>query len=90
VLGLQPDGELNARARILVGDIENERGNFSEAARTYETVSVVIDEETITPQALEKAVEAYKAAGREADAKRLLNTLRSRYPEYLQKKTAKS
>lgn len=86
-LGLQPDGELNARARVLVGDIQNARGNFEEAAKVYAMV-VVIDDENVTPQALEKAVAAYKACGKEADAKRLLNTLQSRYPEYLQKKNA--
>ncbi len=84
-LSLQPDGELNAKARIVAGDIQNARGNFDEAARIYESVGVVIDDETLTPQALEKAVEAYKKAGKDAEAKRLLNTLQSRYPEYLQR-----
>ncbi len=89
-LALQPDGELNARARILAGDIQHARQNFEEAARIFESVGVVIDDENVTPQALEKAVESYKAAGREPDAKRLLNKLQSRYPEYIQRKNGRS
>ncbi len=88
-LSLQPDGELNAKARILAGDIQNARGRFDEAAKVYESVAVVIDDETLTPEAMEKAVEAYKSAGKDAEAKRLLNTLQSRYPEYAQRKGAK-
>ncbi|MDB6155199.1 MAG: Tetratricopeptide 2 repeat protein, partial [Chthoniobacteraceae bacterium] len=88
VLGHQPDGILNAKARILAGDIQQARGNSEEAARIYESVVVVIDDETVTPVALEKAIEAYKATAREPDAKRLTNTLQSRYPEYFQRKNA--
>lgn len=87
-LSLQPDGEFNAKARVLAGDIQTARGSHEEAAKIYESVSAVIDDESITPKALEKAIEAYKQAGRDADARRLLNTLQSRYPEYFQRKNA--
>jgi TolA-binding protein len=85
-LPLQPEGRLNAEVRTLSGDIQAGRGNPEEAAKIYEAITVIIDEEEVTPPALEKAVEAYKKAGREADAKRLFNTLQSRYPEYVQRK----
>ncbi len=85
-LTLQAEGRLNADARIVTGDIQMARANPIEAAKIYETVSLVIDEEDITPRALEKAVDANQKAGKDADAKRLLNTLKSRYPEYIQKK----
>jgi TolA-binding protein len=85
-LGLQPDGELNAKARVLVGDIQRAQGALEDAAKIYELVGVVIDEESITPGALEKAVEVYRELGREADAKRVLNRLQSRYPEYAQRR----
>jgi hypothetical protein len=45
----------------------------------------VIDEEAVTPRALEKAVAAYQKAGDEAEAKKTLNLLQSRYPEYFQR-----
>ena len=85
-LTLQPDGVLNARARVLAGDIDVARGDAEKAAKIYESVSVVIDDESVTPGALEKGVGAYRAAGLDNDAKRLLNLLQSRYPEYAQRK----
>lgn len=85
-LGLQPDGELNAKARVLVGDIQRAQGALEEAAKIYELVGVVIDDESITPGALEKAVQVYRELGRDADAKKVLNRLQSRYPEYAQKR----
>lgn len=86
VLTLQQDGEFNAKARVLAGDIQASQGKWTEAAKVYESVSVVIDDEKITPVAMEKAVEAYKKAGSTKDGDRLLNTLKSRYPEYLRMK----
>jgi outer membrane protein assembly factor BamD (BamD/ComL family) len=56
------------------------------AAKIFESVSVVIDDESVTPVALELGVEAYRSAGEDADAKRLLNLLQSRYPEYAQRR----
>ena len=83
---LQSEGRLNAEGRIVTGDIQMGRGNFEAAAKIYESVTVIIDDEEITPRALEKSVEAYQKAGKEAEAKRQLNTLKSRYPEYMQRK----
>ena len=87
VFALQPDGRLNARARILVGDVECQRGRLAEACKVYESVALVIDDEQLTPLALEKAVETYKALGRDDEARKVLNRLQSRYPEYLQRRT---
>jgi len=78
---------MNGRARIVAGDIQMARGNFSEAAKLYESVATILDNDEVTPAALEKAVEAWKAAGDEGRSKKTLNTLKSRYPEYLQKKS---
>ena len=84
-LTLQPEGLLNGEGRIAAGDVLFARGEFEEAAKTYRAVSAVIDEEAVTPRALEKAVAAYKKAGNEAEAKKTLNLLQSRYPEYFQR-----
>ena len=62
------------------------RGNSDAGAKIYESVAVIIDDEDITPRALEKGIEAYQKAGKDAEAKRLLNTLQSHYPEYMQRK----
>ncbi len=87
-LALQPEGKLSGEARILAGDIEGARGNWDAAARRYAEVSVILDDEEVTPRALEKAVDAYHKAGKEPEAKKILNTLQSRYPEYFQKKSS--
>jgi TolA-binding protein len=84
-LTLQPEGPLNGEGRIAAGDVLVARGQFDEAAKTYRAVSAVIDDETVTPRALEKAVAAYKKAGNEIEAKKTLNLLQSRYPEYYQR-----
>ena len=86
-LSLQGDGRLNALAKIADGDIQMGRGNFDAAGKRYQEISLVIDDEEITPRALEKAIDACTKAGQEPDAKKLLNTLKSRYPEYMQRKT---
>lgn len=84
-LTLQPEGSINGDGRISAGDIQMGRGHYEEAAKIYQAVGAVLDDESVTPRALEKAVEAYKKAGKEAEAKKTLNTLQSRYPEYLQR-----
>ena len=48
----------------------------------YPSYEFVIDDEDITPRALEKAVEAYTKSGNEAEAKKTLNLLQSRYPDH--------
>jgi len=88
-LKLQPDGDVNAKLRVSAGDIQAAQSKWLEAAKIYENVTAVIDDEAITPRAGEKAVEAYRKAGMEEDAKKLLNRLQSRYPEYFQNKKAR-
>lgn len=89
-LKLQPAGEINARLRVTAGDIQAAQARWPEAAKIYESVTVIIDEESITPEAGEKAVDAYRKAGLDDEAKKLLNRLQSRYPEYFQNKKAKA
>jgi TolA-binding protein len=85
-LKLQPDGSVNAELRITAGDIQAAQERWLEAAKTYESVSVIIDDENVTPRAGEKSVACYLRAGEEDVAKKLLNKLKSRYPEYFQNK----
>jgi tetratricopeptide (TPR) repeat protein len=83
---LQPEGDINGEARIVAGDIQIARGKPDEAAKLYESVFATgIDHPEITPRALEKAVKAYREAGLDDKAKKALNLLQSRYPEYIQK-----
>jgi len=82
---LQPEGKINGEAKIVAGDIEMSRGAFDEAAKLYMSVGAILDDEEVTPRALEDAIKAYRKAGKEADAKKTLNRLQSRYPEYFQR-----
>jgi tetratricopeptide (TPR) repeat protein len=85
-LKLQPDGPVNAELKITAGDVLAGESKWLDAAKTYEAASIVIDDENISPRAGEKAVESYRKAGDEEAAKKLLNRLQSRYPEYFQNK----
>ncbi len=86
VLTLQPEGELNGKGISAAGDVLMAQGRTEEAAKIYASVAALLDDEAVTPQALEKAVEAYRKAGMDAEVKKTLNLLQSRYPEYLQHK----
>jgi TolA-binding protein len=81
-LNLQPEGEMSGRARIVAGDIQMAHKNYEEAAKVFESVAVILDDPEVTPQALEKAMEAWRAAGKQSEAEKTLNKLKSRYPEY--------
>jgi TolA-binding protein len=83
---LQAEGPLNGEARILLGDLELAKGNPDAAAKAYMTVAVVLDDEAVTPKALEKALAAYQKSGKTKEAADTLNRLRTKYPEYAQQR----
>jgi len=83
---LQPEGRLNAEGRIKAGEIQMARGSYEDAAKRFLRVSLLIDDPNITPHAMELAIEALKKAGKDAEAAKTLNDLKTRYSEYLQKK----
>jgi TolA-binding protein len=87
-LKLQPEGKMSGEALIIAGDIEAAQEDWDAAARRYASVGAILDDEEVTPRALDKAYNAYLKAGKEAEAKKILNTLQSRYPEYFQRKKA--
>jgi len=86
---LQPEGRLNAGGLMLSGDILMARQQNEEAARVYQKVAVVFDDQEVTPQALEKACIALRTAGKPQDAAKVLNTLQSKYPEYQVQQSAR-
>jgi TolA-binding protein len=84
-LTLQPEGRMNAEARMLVGDIESARGNYENAARSYMSVALLYEDPDVTPRALEHAYEAFQKAGNEPQATKTLSELKTRYPNYTMK-----
>jgi TolA-binding protein len=82
IMLLQPEGRVNAEARLLVGEVQLERGNFDDAGKAFMGVALLYDDPAITPRALAKAASAYQRAGKNEQADRLARELRERYPNY--------
>ena len=82
IMALQPEGRVNAEARLLAGEVQLERGNFDDAGKAFKGVALLYDDPAITPRALNKAALAYRQAGNTEEADRLSHELRERYPNY--------
>lgn len=82
IMSLQPEGKVNAEARLLAGDVQMERGRFDDAGKTFMSVALLYDDPTITPRALQKAAAAYEKAGKPAEAQRASEELHAKYPEF--------
>ncbi len=83
IMSLQPEGKVNAEARLLAGEVQLERGNFEDAGKAFMSVALLYDDATITPRALQKAAAAYEKAGKKAEAEKAAEQLRTRYPEFV-------
>jgi TolA-binding protein len=82
IMALQPEGRVNAEARLLAGEVQLERGNFDDAGKAFKGVALLYDDPAITPRALDKAAVAYRQAGKSDEADRLSRELHERYPNY--------
>jgi TolA-binding protein len=82
IMALQPEGRVNAEARLLAGEVQLERGNFDDAGKAFKGVALLYDDPAITPRALDKAALAYRQAGKAEEADRLSHELRERFPNY--------
>jgi TolA-binding protein len=82
IMALQPEGRVNAEARLLAGDVQLERKHFDEAGRAFMGVALLYDDPAITPRALDKAALAYRQAGKTDEADRASRQLHERYPDY--------
>ena len=79
---LQPEGRVNAEARLLAGEVQLEREHFEEAGKAFMGVALLYDDPAITPRALEKAAFAYEKAGQKDEADRVVKQLHEKYPDY--------
>ncbi len=82
IMALQPEGRVNAEARLLAGEVQLERGNFNDAGKAFMGVALLYDDPAVTPRALDKAASAFQRAGKTDEADRLVRELRERYPNY--------
>jgi TolA-binding protein len=83
IMSLQPEGRVNAEARLLAGDVQLERQNFEEAGKAFMGVALLYDDPAITPRALQKAALAYGKAGKKEEADRVAKQLREKYPDFV-------
>jgi TolA-binding protein len=82
IMSLQPEGRVNAEARLLAGEVQFERGRFEDAGKAFMGVALLYDDPAITPRALQKAASAYQRAGKTDEADRAARQLREKYPNY--------
>src|SRR5438876_9005474 len=68
IMALQPEGRVNAEARLLAGEVQLERGNFDDAGQAFKGSALLYDDPAITPRALDKAALAYRQAGKTEEA----------------------
>ena len=86
-LSFAPEGKANGEFRLRAGEVEYARKNYLAAMKVFEgLIATLPDDEDVTPRAIERAIECHKFLSNDAEVKRLENLLRSRFPEYLQKK----
>lgn len=79
---LQPEGRLNAEARLANGRALLAQDKFDDAARAFMAVALLYDEKDLTPEALVLAEQAYRRAENATDAARAREELQRRYPDY--------
>ena len=79
---LQPEGRLNAEARLANGRALFAQDKFDDAARAFMAVALLYDEKDLTPQALVLAEQAYRRADNTGDADRAREELQRRYPDF--------
>jgi len=81
-LRLQPEGRINAEARLANGRALFVQNRYDDAARAFMAIALLYDEKDLTPQALLLAEEAYRRAQNVPDAERAREELQRRYPDY--------
>ena len=81
VMTERPEGLLNARARLLQGDILVVQKKDKEAGAQYYSVGVLFDNPELSPWAMKLASEAFERAGDMAEARRIRDELAKKYPK---------
>ena len=85
-LSLATEGRYNGELKLRAGEVEFGRGDTKKALEIFKSIPIVSEDEDVSPRALDRAREIEVKLGNVSEVKRLENQLRSKYPEYLQKK----
>lgn len=81
-LRLQPEGRLNAEARMVNGRALLAQDRYDDAARAFMAVALLYDEKDLCPEALVLAEQAYRRASNNTDAERAREERQRRYPDF--------
>jgi TolA-binding protein len=79
-LFLQPEGKLNAEARLASGEVFFMEQDYESAARAFMAVSILLDDPKLTPKALRRAADSYRRAFKDAEADKAMKELLERFP----------
>lgn len=87
-LKLQPEGRLNAEARLVNARALLAQGRNEDAARAFMAVALLYDEKDLSPLALLRAEQAYRKAGNVIDADSARNDRLRRYPDFKEQESS--
>jgi tetratricopeptide (TPR) repeat protein len=80
---LRPEGVVDAKLRLTIGDIEFARKKFQEAANHYVVVAQLLtNDRELEPLALDKARSALDKAGNPTEAAKYRQRLTTEFPDY--------
>lgn len=69
---LQPEGNINMKARLLLGDLLYAQQDYDGAARAYRAITLLTHDQGLLKQALRQAAEAYRHANNLQEAKKAM------------------
>lgn len=79
------DHALQAGVMMALGDAHRLQEDWNEAARMYMGLAVLFDDSELIPRALTGAAQAFERAGRSDEARKALQELQNRFPEFSEK-----
>jgi tetratricopeptide (TPR) repeat protein len=88
-LALATEGRYNGELKLRAGEAEAGRGRTNKALEIFKSIPLTLDDEEVSPRALNRALELETQLGNAAEVKRLENLLRTKYPEFVQSKKQK-
>ncbi len=69
---LQPEGTINMKARLLLGDLLFAQQDYDGAARAYRAITLLSQDHVLKKQALQQAAQAYHSANNPVEAQKAM------------------
>jgi len=81
-MALRPQGRTNGGLRILIGDLESQKGDYKKAAAEYLIVVQFMDDKLLKPIALHKLADCLEKQGNPAEAEKYRAQLQKEFPDW--------